>query len=57
VNPVLPPDALASLRLLADRQRFGSTVNEVARYLIIRALDDLARDGQIPSGPIRPPDE
>jgi hypothetical protein len=52
----LPPDAVASLRLLADRKRLGKTVNEVARYLLLRALDDLARDGQIPSEPIRPTD-
>jgi hypothetical protein len=52
VDPVLPPDAHASIVFLANRKRFGTTTNEVARYLIIRALEELAREGILPSEPI-----
>jgi hypothetical protein len=52
VDPVLPPDAHASLVLLANRQRLGTTPNEVARHLILRALSDLMREGMLPPEPI-----
>lgn len=45
VDPVLPPDAHACLVHLARVGRYGSTVNEVARFLILRELDDLTRAG------------
>jgi hypothetical protein len=45
VDPVLPPDAVACLEKLAEMGRYGSTKNEVARYLILRELDDLTRMG------------
>ena len=39
INPVLPADAHAVIGLLAKRKRFGATPNEVARYLILRAIE------------------
>jgi len=56
VDPVLPPDAHASLVLLATRKRLGTTTNEVARYLILRALSDLTREGFLPPDPIDRPE-
>lgn len=43
VNPTLPPEAYKHLEALADFGFHGSTPNEVARYFILRELDDLAR--------------
>lgn len=52
VDPALPPDAHAALVLLAKRKRYGITVNEVARYLILRGIDDMTRAGELPPEPI-----
>lgn len=48
VEPTLPPDAFACLERLADMKRFGNTRNEVARYMILREIDDLTRAGVLP---------
>ena len=48
VDPILPADAVACLEYLAKLKRFGSTKNEVARYLIMREIDDLTRTGVLP---------
>ncbi len=42
---MLPANAYACLQKLAAMARYGSTPNEVARYLILRGLDDLTRSG------------
>jgi hypothetical protein len=47
VEPVLPAGAYACLQTLAAMAHYGSTPNEVARYLILRSLDDLIRAGAI----------
>jgi hypothetical protein len=54
INPVLPSDAHAAIALLVKRRRFGDKPNEVARYLILRALEVLASEGLLPPGPIDP---
>ena len=56
VDPVLPPDAHAAIRLLVQRRRYGTTVNEVARYLILRGLEELTRSHAIPGDPINSTD-
>lgn len=48
VEPTLPADAYACLERLANLGRYGSTPAEVARYLILRELDDLTRAKAIP---------
>jgi hypothetical protein len=48
-EPMLPADAYACLKRLAAMARYGSTPNEVARYLILRGLDDLTRARVLPS--------
>lgn len=45
VEPTLPADAYACLELLAKLNRYGSTPAAVARYLILREIDDLTRAG------------
>jgi hypothetical protein len=55
VDPTLPPDAHAALVLLSERKRYGTTVNEVARYLILRGIDDMTRAGELPEEPIELP--
>jgi hypothetical protein len=47
VEPVLPAGAYACLKTLAATAHYGSTPNEVARYLILRGLDDLIRIGAV----------
>jgi hypothetical protein len=42
-EPMLPAGAYACLQSLAAMAYYGSTPNEVARYLILRGLDDLIR--------------
>jgi hypothetical protein len=49
VDPMMPPDAYASLQMLAEMGRFGKNPNEVARYLLLRELDDLTRTGVLPN--------
>ena len=48
VDPVLPADSFACLQFLADLKRYGANPNEVARYMILREIDDLTRAGVIP---------
>jgi hypothetical protein len=57
VDPVLPPDAHAAIALLAKRKRFGRTANEIARYLILRAIEVLTAEGLLPGEPIEPEDD
>jgi hypothetical protein len=45
VEPMLPADAYACLEKLAEMGRYGSNPTEVARYLIMREIDDLTRNG------------
>jgi hypothetical protein len=49
VEPTLPADAYACLDLLAKMRRFGDTPSAVARYLILREIDDLTRSGVLPA--------
>ena len=44
VEPGLPPDAYACLERLVGLG-YGSTATDVARYLILREIDDLKRSG------------
>ena len=47
VNPTLPARVVRCLEALADLGLYGSTKTEVAAYLIIRGVDDIARGGAI----------
>jgi hypothetical protein len=49
VEPTLPPDAYACLDYLANMGRYGATPTAVARYMILREIDDLTRAGVLPS--------
>ena len=51
ITPALSAEVIRCLRLLSDSGRYGSTPNEVARYLITRAIDDLTRGGVLPGIP------
>ncbi len=49
VDPMIPAESYACLRFLAEKlNRYGSNPNEVARYLILREIDELTRSGVIP---------
>jgi hypothetical protein len=49
VEPTLQPGAYACLQYLADLQgRWGANPAEVARYMILREIDDMTRAGVIP---------
>lgn len=48
VDPKIPAEAYTCLLHLAQLGRFGSNTNEVARYLLVRAVDDLTRAGVLP---------
>lgn len=51
VKPSLPADAYACLQWLARNMgRYGNNPTEVARYLILRGIDDLTRGGVLPKG-------
>lgn len=52
VKPSLPADAYACLEFLAGLGRYGSNPTEVARYLILREIDDLTRSNVLPKEPI-----
>jgi len=45
VEPRLPPGVFRCLRWLASKNRYGSTPTEVAKYLIVRGVDDWDRAG------------
>jgi hypothetical protein len=51
IEPTIPADAYACLQRLADMGRYGANPTEVARYLLIRALDDLTRAGVLSAAP------
>ena len=57
VKPRIPADAFACLQRLAKIGRYGSNPTEVARYLILREIDDLTREGVLPKTAIAPTDE
>ena len=54
VEPSIPADAYACLQRLATLGRFGGNPTEVARYLLIRGIDDLTRTGVLPATPQSP---
>jgi hypothetical protein len=57
VKPSLPADAYACLQWLAKNiGRYGNNPTEVARYIIIRGIDDLTRAGVLPKETLRSDD-
>jgi hypothetical protein len=50
VEPRLPSLAYTQLESLVEIGTYGSNPTEVARYLIIRGLDDLLRSGVLKQG-------
>jgi hypothetical protein len=48
VAPTIPLPVHARLERLAAEGLYGNNPSEVARYLILRGLDDLARAGVLP---------
>ena len=49
VHPTLQPGQHACLKYLAGlRGRYGANPTEVAKYMILREIDDLTRAGVIP---------
>ncbi len=48
VEPMLAADTYACLEYLAGKNRYGSNPSEVARYMILREVDDMTRAGIIP---------
>lgn len=58
VDPTIPFGSYACLQFLVGKGRHGANVREVARYLIIRGLDELTREGilpaQLPTEPDKP---
>jgi hypothetical protein len=51
VEPRLPAAAYIQLESLVEIGTYGSNPTEVARYLIIRGLDDLLRSGMLKREP------
>jgi hypothetical protein len=49
VEPRLPPKAFAQLQRLVEMGTYGSNPTEVAKYLILREIDDLTRTGVLKS--------
>jgi hypothetical protein len=45
VEPRLPPKVFAKLNKLVEIGAYGSNPTEVAKYLILREIDDLTRAG------------
>ena len=45
VEPRLPPKVFAQLQKLTQMGAYGSNPTEVAKYLILRQIDDLIRAG------------
>jgi hypothetical protein len=54
VHPALPAAAYACLEDLAKMEQYGNSPTEVARYLILREIDDLTRAGVLPKGGSNP---
>jgi Arc/MetJ-type ribon-helix-helix transcriptional regulator len=48
VHPSLPDDVYRCLELLVESGRYGSNVGDVARYLLIRSVDELTRANVLP---------
>lgn len=58
VKPWLPADAYACLQWLAkNMSRYGNNPTEIARYLILREIDDLTRGGVLPKETMLPDSE
>lgn len=51
VEPTLPANAYARLEALVEIGIYGSNPTEVARYLILRELDELLRQGVLKNPP------
>jgi hypothetical protein len=51
IEPTIPGDAFACLEHLARMGRYGGNPSEVARYILLRGLDDLTRAGVLPALP------
>lgn len=49
VEPRLPPKAYAQLQRLVEIGTYGANPTDVARYLILREIDDLTRTGVLKS--------
>ena len=49
----VPADTHACLVRLAAQGRYGSTPAEVARYFVVRQVDDLTRAAVLPPEPIK----
>lgn len=45
VEPRLAPGAYACLQWLVKKKRYGNNPTEVAKYLILREIDDMERAG------------
>jgi hypothetical protein len=50
VEPRLPAKAFAQLERLVEIGNYGANPTDVARYLILRELDDLLRAGVLKIG-------
>lgn len=48
VHPSLPKPAIRCLELLLESGRYGTTISDVARYLLLRSIDDMARANILP---------
>lgn len=48
VHPSLPKPAIRCLEMLLKSGRYGTTVSDVARYLLMRSIDDLTREKILP---------
>jgi hypothetical protein len=48
VHPSLPKPAIRCLELLLESGRYGTTVSDVARFLLMRSIDDLTRAKVLP---------
>ncbi len=57
VKPSLPAGAYACLQWLAKIGRYGNNPTEVARYLLLREIDELTRLKVLPMEALAPSDE
>ena len=48
VHPSVPDDVYQCIELLVESGRYGSNVGDVARYLLIRSIDELTRANVLP---------
>lgn len=56
VHASLPKPAIRCLELLLESGRYGTNVSDVARYLLMRSIDDLTRAKVLPPLPVTQPD-